>query len=169
MNLSLSCMSRKKQLQQFAQFHSDYVCLCVCRVSHRMTEDWSYIRLLEILPYFTVLILPHSHKHLLASPRLRLFLCPCVCVSAALAFFFSSMFYKKRPKTHILDFPPAIHFSSQQVSRVWRRLIVNDVAYWNDRNQRGTEWHRLLQNNGMSKPALDRRGCTTVTAFAGGT
>lgn len=34
-----------------------------------------------------------------------------------------------------MDFSPAIPLSLLQVSRVWSRLVVNDVANWNDQNR----------------------------------
>lgn len=58
-------------------------------------------------------------------------------VSAMLTFFVNS-YHKMSPKNNTSR--SAFPFS-QQVSQVWRRLVVNYVAQQYYRNQSGTEWH----------------------------
>lgn len=71
---------------------------------------------------------------------------PSFCFSlpvGLLCWLSSSAVFMKLPKKlnlHFGFFWHAILFSQQQVSRMWRRLLVNDIAGSNDRNQCGTEW-----------------------------
>lgn len=69
----------------------------------------------------------------------QLLLCCPLCLLCRL-FFVSSMFHKH--KTDIKD----LNFNNSRGaacggSSVWRKLVVNDVAYQNDGNQHVTEWH----------------------------
>lgn len=68
--------------------------------------------------------------------------------SALLTFFVSSIFYKLAPKKPTKNAPDILDFSffnlcfpHQQVSRVWRRLVVNYEPYRSDQTRRGTETH----------------------------